>query len=322
MVNEVNKIVKNILICKGAVTLPTVGTLRLTRKCAQPMGKGLTPPEQTITFSSSEDAISIVDAIAEVANIAFADAEDIYLRWLDKTRSESRVVIGGVGVISDKSFKADDDILSQLNPFRGNVVIVSRRKSSKRWIAIAASITVILLVGGAAYLFMGSNATKDNTESVTKTPDNESNNIPTIVTTTPPTTTSTNIISNESEITDDVNISIANNEIDNGVVEETETETNTEIEQEVVEPIIVGPWHDNADIKHYVIVGSYKRRSNANGAIADIEAMTDVEIYCQSIKRGNMYSVAIFGSSDITSCEAFVSEHKELFPKAWIYSVE
>ena len=321
MVNEVNKIVKNTLICKGAVTLPTVGTLRLTRKCAQPMGKGLTPPEQTITFSSSEDAISIVDAIAEVANIAFADAEDIYLRWLDKTRSESRVVIGGVGVISDKSFKADDDILSQLNPFRGNVVIVSRRKSSKRWIAIVASITVILLVGGAAYLFMGSNATKDNTESVAKTPDNESDITPTIAIT-PSTTTSTDILVNKTETTDDVNISIANNEIDNGVVEETETETNTEIEQEVVEPIIVGPWHEATDIQHYVIIGSYKRRSNANGAIADIEAMTDVEIYCQSIKRGNMYSVAIFGSSDITSCEAFVSEHKELFPKAWIYSVE
>ena len=321
MVNEVNKIVKNTLICKGAVTLPTVGTLRLTRKCAQPMGKGLTPPEQTITFSSSEDAISIVDAIAEVANIAFTDAEDIYLRWLDKTRSESRVVIGGVGVISDKSFKADDDILSQLNPFRGNIVIVSRRKSSKRWIAVVASITVISLVGGAAYVFMGSNATKDNTESVAKTPDNESNITPTIATT-PSTTTSIDILVDKTETTDDETISIANNEIDNGVVEETETETNTESEQEVVEPIIVGPWHDNADIKHYVIVGSYKRRSNANGAIADIEAMTDVEIYCQSIKRENMYSVAIYGSSDITSCEVFVSEHKELFPKAWIYSVE
>ncbi len=317
MVNEVNKIIRNTLISRGALTLPSVGTLRIVRKSAQIVGKGVSTPEYTITLSSTEDAPSLVDAIAGVANIPFADAEDIYLRWLDKSRSEGRVVIDGVGVICDKSLKAEEGIISQLNPFRGDTLTITRRRSSKSWIIYVTASLVVLLAVSAAYLFIGGNTTKDSDNSGVAHTEEESSAAPTIATTTPSIDTLTNTANTTTEIADNSIITTSVDDINGGVIEEVIL-----AEQEEAEPITVGPWYEAPDIKHYVIVGSYKRRSNANGAIADIEAMADVDIACQAIKRGNMYSVAIFGSYDITSCERFVSQHKELFPQAWIYSVE
>jgi flagellar basal body-associated protein FliL len=318
MVNEVNKIIKNTLISRGGVTLPSVGTLRLVRKGAQPISKGVSTPEYAIIFSSSEDTLSLIDAIASVASIPYVDAEDIYLRWLDKSRNDGRVVIEGVGTICDKSFKAEDAMISQLNPFRGNTLTLSYRRSSKHWIIYTAASIVVLLAVGACLIFMGNKSSNDNTEHSTEsntqlTANNQKIVASEDVTITLPTDISTNVVDNHAEDSDNVEIA--------DVPYSSEASEPMEV-IEPIEPIVVRPWHEATDIKHYVIVGSYKRRSNANGAIADIEAMTEVELECQAIKRGNMYSVAIFGGNDITSCERFVSQHKELFPQAWIYSVE
>lgn len=316
MVNEVNKIIKNTLIGKGALTLPSIGSLRVTRRSAQLVGKGVSAPEYILAFASTEDAISLVDAISNVANISFADAEDIYLRWLDKVRTDGRVVIDGVGTICDKSFKAEGGITSLLNPHRGDVITITCRKSAKRVLVIVVLLVVVLLVSAGAYLYMSGHLTKDKakaevSEFAAENVDLQDNIAPSIHV-----QSSTNNVDESFDAveTDDIYIDVESPE---GGVAVDEAE-----EIEVIEPAIIGPWYEATDIKHYVVVGSYKRRSNANGAIADIEARSDAQIKCQAIQRGKMYSVVIFGSSDITLCETFVREHKSQFPNAWIYSAE
>lgn len=316
MVNEVNKIIKNTLIGKGALTLPSLGTLRVTRKSAQLVGKGVSEPEYILVFSSSEDAISLVDAISNVANIPFVDAEDIYLRWLDKVRTDGRVVINGVGSICDKSFKAEDGITSQLNPNRGEVLTITCRKSSKRMLVIVVLLVVALLVSAGAYLYLSGHLTKDKAEAevskvATENVDLQDSSTPSV----PAQLSTINVDEPFDAVeTDDIYIDVESPE--GGVAVDEDGQID------VIEPAIIGPWYEATDLKHYVVVGSYKRRSNANGAIADIEAKSGAQIKCQAIQRGKMYSVVIFGSSDITLCETFVREYKSQFPNAWIYSAE
>lgn len=311
MVNEVNRIIKNTLIGKGALTLPTVGTLRIVRKSAQLVGKGISTPEYAIIFSSSEDAQSLVDTIASVASISVADAEDIYLRWLDKVREDGRVVINGIGSICDKSFKAEDDIISKLNPNRGAVITLTKRR--RRSVG-CLSLIILMLICAAIGLYLyftgyfANNSVQENvicaaTESVEVI--EEDVNV------------STNIASEVDDVVENHQVADGNNSIDQEVAEDVIIEEVTTPEE-----VVVGPWYEVDDIKHYVIIGSYKRCSNANGVIADLASNEAVEVDCQVIERGKMYSVAIFGSANIATCESYVMEHKEQFPQAWIYSVE
>ena len=313
MVSEVNKIVKNALICKGALTLPSVGTLRIVRKSAQIVGKGVSTPEYSVTFSSSEDAASLIDTIANVANIAMEDAEDIYLRWLDKVRADGRVVIEGVGVICDKSFKAEDGILTQLNPNRGVITPITHRKRSLGWMGIVTLCLIGVGIGVCSYLYFTGNFSTDSnhdekpkvsTKSIEAPEDN--------------TTTATNTEINIADIIEEMQVAL-----ENKVAADNSIEVAT-IEEEIIPevPIFVGPWYEASDIRHYVIIGSYKSRNNANIAVADVVAKHGTEIECQVIERGKMYSVAIFGNADIVATEDFIKEHKELFPHAWVYSVE
>lgn len=311
MVNEVNRIIKNTLISKGALTLPTVGTLRIVRKSAQLVGKGISTPEYAIIFSSSEDAQSLVDTIASVASISVADAEDIYLRWLDKVREDGRVVINGIGSICDKSFKAEDDIISKLNPNRGAVIALTKRR--RRSVG-CLSLIILMLICAAIGLYLyftgyfANNSVQENvicaaTESVEVI--EEDVNV------------STNIAYEVDDVVENHQVADGNNSIDQEVAEDVIIEEVTTPEE-----VVVGPWYEVDDIKHYVIIGSYKRCSNANGVIADLASNEAVEVDCQVIERGKMYSVAIFGSVNIATCESYVMEHKEQFPQAWIYSVE
>ena len=65
-----------------------------------------------------------------------ADAEDIARRWLKKSSTDGRVVIEGVGIISNGSFVADKEFIATLEQ-TNKVITLTKGKSSNAfaWVA-------------------------------------------------------------------------------------------------------------------------------------------------------------------------------------------
>ncbi|MBQ5829746.1 MAG: hypothetical protein IIW45_06050 [Alistipes sp.] len=151
MVNEVNKLIYNSLAEHNAVVLPRVGSLGVVRRMAKMEGNRVVAPTFAVEFSSAEEGVSLCDVIASVANISSSEAEDIYLRWLDKVKEGNTLTISGVGTLRDKSFVADTDLQKALN-LADKTPIKVHSRSRKPFIAIAA--VVVALLGVCAYLFL------------------------------------------------------------------------------------------------------------------------------------------------------------------------
>ena len=163
MVNEVNKLIYNTLAEHNAVVLPRVGSLGVVRRMAKMEGKRVVAPTFAVEFSSSEEGVSLCDVIASVANISSSEAEDIYLRWLDKMKEGNALTISGVGTLRDKSFVTDAELQKALN-LADKAPIKIHSRSRKPYIAIAA--VVVALLGVCAYLFF----TNDRVASPAPTP--------------------------------------------------------------------------------------------------------------------------------------------------------
>ena len=151
MVNEVNKLIYNTLAEHNAVVLPRVGSLGVVRRMAKMEGNRVVAPTFAVEFSSAEEGVSLCDVIASVANISSSEAEDIYLRWLDKVKEGNTLTISGVGTLRDKSFVTDTELQKALN-LADKTPIKIHSRSRKPYIAIAA--VVVALLGVGAYIFL------------------------------------------------------------------------------------------------------------------------------------------------------------------------
>ncbi|MBO5686960.1 MAG: hypothetical protein J6R84_01935, partial [Alistipes sp.] len=155
MVEEVNKIIYNMLISGRGVFLPGVGTLFIERQGARRIDKNrLMSPRNVVAFSSQEQAPSLVDEIVAIAGCQRQQAEDIFERWIAKTREGADVTIGGVGVLRGKSFIADKTFNSTINP-KGVRTLVVRRRSSHAWIYAVCGVAVAVALAFFAYLQWG-----------------------------------------------------------------------------------------------------------------------------------------------------------------------
>lgn len=151
MVNEVNKLIYNTLAEHNAVVLPRVGSLGVVRRMAKMEGNRVVAPTFAVEFSSAEEGVSLCDVIASVANISSSEAEDIYLRWLDKVKEGNTLTISGVGTLRDKSFVTDTELQKALN-LADKTPIKIHSRSRKPYIAIAAVVVALFGVGACLFL--------------------------------------------------------------------------------------------------------------------------------------------------------------------------
>lgn len=153
MVEQVNRLVGNLLAANSVVWLPDVGTLRVERQAARRLSRReVQPPVRLVNFSSQRSGESLVDAIARAARCDQATAEDIYARWLSRVRTENGVVMEGVGELKFKNFTPDEAFDRRLNP-QGRKpmrVHMPRRLDWSVWVGLVAA---VLAVGGLVYQF-------------------------------------------------------------------------------------------------------------------------------------------------------------------------
>lgn len=153
MVEQVNRLVGNLLAANSVVWLPDVGTLRVERQAARRLSRReVQPPVRLVNFSSQRSGESLVDAIARAARCDQATAEDIYARWLSRVRTENGVVMEGVGELKFKNFTPDKAFDRRLNPQgrRPMRVHTPRRLDWSVWVGLVAA---VLAVGGLVYQF-------------------------------------------------------------------------------------------------------------------------------------------------------------------------
>ena len=153
MVTEVNKIIFNALVGGRGVYLPEVGTLYIERQAARKISNTkLLSPRNVVAFSSQEQAASLVREIETIASCSESQAADIYERWLKQTRVENTLIIDGIGVLVDKSFRMEEEFAATINP-QGVKTLVLRKKSSHWWIYLIAILCALLSLGAVGYYF-------------------------------------------------------------------------------------------------------------------------------------------------------------------------
>lgn len=129
MVKEVSKLIYNALLRYHAIYLPEVGTLSVVRHASTINSRNeVLPPRNDIEFSSDDRAKSLVTIISDNAGVDAVQAQEIYLRWLDKVREGSVIKIDRVGTLTDKSFSVDKTLIKSLN-LRDEPLRISRRRS-------------------------------------------------------------------------------------------------------------------------------------------------------------------------------------------------
>lgn len=304
MVNEVNKLIHNTILDQGGVSLPGVGTIDVTRKPATKISsKRISAPRLTLAISPDNRSISIVDAIANIAQIEITQAEDIYRRWLNKVRQDDgSISIFEVCSINNSHIVIDPLFSSKLNPSSNNEIEILCRSHTYRNISIILAVIAIAFV--VAY-WLYSNTLKETTSNEAQveisTEAITDNNIDEIEI----------ILSDNQDITtDDITEDIADDEI---VVEEQGSTTD------MIESVTIDDWRQRDDIRHWVVVGSYSSEENVARAIADLEAKNP-DIMFATFQLGSMYAVAAFGSSEYADCESFKQEHMTQFKQSWIHT--
>ena len=307
MVAEVNKLIFNALISEGAVHLPEVGTLFVERIPAGIVARNsVGVPSCTISFSNHRDARSIVDIIVQIADIEVSQAIDIYERWLDKVRHGNELVIDGVGVLRNKSFVADKELLMQLNPQGINELTISRRRGSGVVAPIFMLAILLLCIGGGAYYYFTTHAVVGSQNEVLVASND-------VVVEEIVTEVVAEVVAPELVVSDSSSESVAED------VYIPDNESETIDGSDVIIENIVEDWRANADIRHYVVVGSYSTEKNAERAINELSGKYN-ELLFSYFKLGSMYAVAAFGSTNREDCERFVSEYKQSFPQVWIHT--
>lgn len=177
MVEEVNRLVGNLLAGGGELFLPGVGSLYPERHGAKRLSKRtVEPPCRTIGFTSQQRGVSLVDEIARVIRESEAAAketsegmrsadgpseslqsevraQDIYERWLARTREADMLTISGVGVLKHKFFTLDEAFDTRINPQgHGPVRIKYGRRFD--WALAVGGMAMIVAAGIGGYEFL------------------------------------------------------------------------------------------------------------------------------------------------------------------------
>ncbi len=298
MVNEVNKIIYNRLITEREITLPGIGSLSLVRRAASMSSKEvIVAPRLTIEYSSHTVGYSVVDAIATNGGIDTATAEDIYSRWLEKVRSGSTLTIEGVGILRNKSFEADKELLAMLNGIGDTHVNIVRRRKGRTMLWIGLTLSIIALIVSIAAIFnIDISAISDRATNADKQVETTVENI----------------------IIEPVAEDAASGELTTDVEEDIHTQDVVAVENVEV-ATVVDSWTMRDDIRHWVVAGSYSTMSNAESAVETITKRHQ-DIDCRIITLGKMYAVAIYGSSDRDDCVQYMRKYHKNSGEAWIFT--
>lgn len=313
MVEEVNKIIYNMLIGGKVVLLPGVGTLYIERQGARRISKDrLLSPRNAVNFSSqSDEGSSIVDEIVAIAGCGEEQARDIYDRWLSKTREGKRLTIGGVGVLNDKSFSPEPGFNAAINP--GGVKTLVVRQRNNTWLyavsgvcaAVALCVGIYMLAGDSLF---GGVSVVDGSDAG-----------PVAATIAGDSTQLVQPVSGDS-----LSAAAAVTPAAEGAAAQQTAVTAQSAPAATATPSAPTPEETaaaSADYRFWVVAGVFSTEQNASRALEQAaKHIKDMDGRIVPFK--GKFIAAVYGSDKRTDCNAFAKSYSDIYPDLWIYEVK
>ncbi len=307
MIEEVNKIIYNMLISGRGVFLPDVGTLFIERRGARKIAADrLLGPRNAVSFSSQEQGPSLVAEIAAIAGCGEEQARDIYGRWLGKTREGSTLRIGGVGVLSDKSFSAETAFNTAINPDGVKTLVIRRR--SNAWLYAVCAVCVLVAVGVGVYMQWGTSLFGGMSVVRSDAPTERIADVP------QPSADETAVAQLHSDsLQDDAETAVPNEE----AIAQMPAPT---AESPAPEPAPAASVSDGK-YTYYVVMGVFSTEQNAARAMEQaVRRIEDLNGAILPFK--GKFITAIFGSDNRDDCASFARSYRDIYPDLWIYNVK
>lgn len=313
MVEEVNKIIYNMLIGGKVVLLPGVGTLYIERQGARRISKDrLLSPRNAVNFSSqSDEGSSIVDEIVAIAGCGEEQARDIYDRWLSKTREGKRLTIGGVGVLNDKSFSPEPGFNAAINP--GGVKTLVVRQRNNTWLyavsgvcaAVALCVGIYMLAGDSLF---GGVSVVDGSDAgpVAATIAGDSTQLVQPV--------SGDSLSAAAAVTPAAEGAAAQQTAVTAQSAPAATATPSA-------PTAEETAAASADYRFWVVAGVFSTEQNASRALEQA-AKHIKDMNGRIVPFKGKFIAAVYGSDKRTDCNAFAKSYSDIYPDLWIYEVK
>ena len=312
MIEEVNKIIYNMLISGRGVFLPDVGTLFIERRGARKISADrLLSPRNAVSFSSREQAPSLVTEIATIAGCGEEQARDIYGRWLDKTREGSTLKIGGVGVLNDKSFSAEAGFNTAINPDGVKTLVIRRR--SNAWLYAVCAVCVLVAVGVGVYMQWGTSLLSGMSVVKSNAP---TDRIADAALPSAATMQGDSLINDAGTDADAQNAQIAQN------AESVAPQTAPPAVEAEAEPT-PAPVTSVSEGKYayYVVMGVFSTEQNANRALEQVKRRIE-DLNGAILPFKGKFITAIFGSDKREDCASFARSYRDIYPDLWIYNVK
>ena len=315
MVEQVNRLVGNLLAANSVVWLPDVGTLRVERQAARRLSRReVQPPVRLVNFSSQRSGESLVDAIARAARCDQATAEDIYARWLSRVRTENGVVMEGVGELKFKNFTPDEAFDRRLNPQgrRPMRVHMPRRLDWSVWVGLVAA---VLAVGGLVYQFGLERNPLDEPETEF------------VEASVPAAGEALAAGSVAEDAAAEAGGVVA---AGNDAAAATGNAAGTNAAVAPADAAVKGAPKPAAPAgeplrmtskRHYVVLGVYSTLENAERAAA-LAAKKEPAMRCTVYRFGGKFMVSPFESDDVEASRQFMRAGRSAFPEMWVYSAK
>lgn len=332
MVDEVNRLVGNLLAAGSGVFLPGVGSLFVERRGAKRLSKrSVQPPCRVVSFSSQQQGVSLADELARTLHCDAAGAQDVYDRWLSRTREGDVLTIEGVGVLKFKNFTLAPAFDRLLNPQGHEPVRIkpARRLDWALWVGIAA----IGDCGGfrrrriPAHQFFRYSGTRAAAEVARTLPVADAG-IPADSSATAGVTdegTATAVAGTKAAETDVAGSSAAGAA---GTADSAGDRADAAVTRADAKPAGQRPGSaarvstEPASLvsgHRYVVLGVFSTPENAARAAADAEAR-DASVRCGVYRFGNKFMVSPFEAPDAEACTLFIRNYSDRFPGLWTYT--
>ena len=299
MVNEVNKIVANILLSGREVSIGTLGTLFTVRFGAfRASRKSVIPPYRTIEFTTELRGVSLEEEIASVANIDRGQAHDIFERWLSKVTNGDIVKIEGVGTLRHNRFSVDESFAATLNP-NGRAPIRLKPKTNVT-LYIFASLCLLFALVVAGYVYVDSNnislfGSKDIVAKVTPKE---------AVAEQPSQQEQAAVNATDSTSVDSLAAQPA---------------TQPQVEPKPIFNAATGEILTTTSGTNYVVLGVFSTPENAERAIIEAHKRMS-NLHCSVYHYGKKYLVSLYDAPSRSECQEFIRTLGDSFSDLWIYS--
>lgn len=300
MVDQVNKLIGNILAERGEVALPEIGTLSVERHPAERLSRSMIkPPCRKVVFTPEIRGKRLAIYIAEAARCETAAAEEIYGRWLARVYADEVLTIEGIGTLKNKQFILSAEFDRRLNP-QGTGPVKVHRPIGFDWVLWCGVVAIGCgLCFGAYYLYdnrdeyFGVNPV----EPITKVEKMES------VATTPVEEPVTDSLATEPAV--------------------TEQPVATEPAPEKEDILLSGSGTVDAPAKRvsqrsYVVLGVFGSKDNAQRAV-EIAHKNHPDWHLGVYRLGENLLVSAFESDSEEPCRLFKRAHQAEYRDMWIH---